>query len=42
VTNPLYRDERLILTVKSSDLADLHQGKLTRDAVKQRITHTVF
>jgi hypothetical protein len=42
VTNPLYRDERLILTVKSSDLADLHQGKLTRDAVKQRITQTVF
>jgi hypothetical protein len=42
VTNPLYRDERLILTVKSSDLTDLRQGRLTRDAVKQRITQTVF
>jgi hypothetical protein len=42
VTNPLYRDERLILTVKSSDLSDLRQGRLTRDAVKQRITQTVF
>jgi hypothetical protein len=42
VTNPLYRDERLILTVKSSDLSDLRQGRLTRDAAKQRITQTVF
>jgi hypothetical protein len=42
VTNPLYRDERLILTVKSSDLSDLRQGRLTRDAAKERITQTVF
>jgi hypothetical protein len=38
--NPLYRgtEDKLLLTIKASDLRDLRQGRITRDQAKQRVT----
>lgn len=38
--NPLYRgaEDKLLLTIRASDLLELRQGRITRDQARQRIT----
>ena len=38
--NPLYRgtEDKLLLTIKASDLLELRQGRITRDQARQRVT----
>ena len=40
--NPLYRDRKLILSIKGSDLSAFRQSKITREQAKESITDARF
>jgi hypothetical protein len=40
--NPLYRERKLIITIKGSDLQDFRQGRLTREQARDRIEEGRF
>jgi hypothetical protein len=40
--NPLYRERKLIITIKGSDLQDFRQGRITRQQARERIEEGRF